>query len=215
MQGRWQWSGMICGVLFIAGCGGGGRSYQEFLNGNAGNQAPAIVGSPADSVTEGNHYSFSPKATDADQDSLQYSIANKPVWAQFEADTGRLYGAPAPEDVGVYTDIVISVSDGQVSSSLPAFEIAVNQFGEASVTLTWLPPTENLDGTALTDLHGYRIYLGETEHNLHRVIELRNPGLTAFMVENLRPATWYFAMTSFNRDGAESHRSEVVRKRVG
>jgi putative Ig domain-containing protein len=203
-------------MLFIAGCGdGGGGSYQKFLRENAGNQAPSIVGSPPDSVTEGKPYSFSPKASDADHDSLVYSIVNKPLWAQFEADTGRLSGTPAPADVGIYADIVISVSDGRASSSLPAFEIEVNQFGEASVTLTWLPPTQNLDGSALTDLHGYRIYLGETEHNLHRVIELRNPGLTAYMIENLNPATWYFAMTSFNRHGAESHRSAIIRKRVG
>jgi hypothetical protein len=215
MQGRWLWSGMTCGVLFITGCSGGGGSNQEFLDGNAGNQAPTIAGSPAPSVTEGGHYSFWPRASDADQDSLVYSIANKPAWAHFETDTGRLHGAPAPADAGIYTDIVISVSDGQASSSLPAFEIEVNQFGEASVTLTWLPPTQNLDGSALTDLTGYRIYLGETEHNLHRVIVLRNPGLTAYMVENLRPTTWYFAMTSFNRHGAESHRSAVIRKRVG
>src|SRR5262245_28486086 len=32
----------------------------------------------------------------------------------------------------------------------------------ASVTLNWTAPTTNADGTALTDLSGYRIYLATT-----------------------------------------------------
>ncbi len=50
-------------------------------------------------------------------------------------------------DVGVYSNIAISVSDGETTTALPTFDLAVNQGGNRSVTLSWMPPTENTDGT--------------------------------------------------------------------
>jgi hypothetical protein len=47
------------------------------------------------------------------------------------------------------------------------------------------------------------------------VIVLNNPGLMRYVVENLSPATWHFAMTSFNRRGRESRRSATVSRNVG
>ena len=83
------------------------------------------------------------------------------------------------------------------------------------VTLSWLPPTQNDDGTTLKDLAGYRIYVGQDPDALSRVIVLNNPGLTRYAVDGLSPATWHFAMTSFNRKGQESTRSATVSKQVG
>ena len=86
-------------------------------------------------------------------------------------------------------------------------------FGSGSVTLTWQPPTQNADGSPLTDLSGYNVYVG-TESNTYNYLEIRldNPGLTAYVVDNLDPGTYYFAATAFNSSGVESSFSgEVVR----
>jgi hypothetical protein len=82
-----------------------------------------------------------------------------------------------------------------------------------SVTLAWQPPTQNADGSPLLDLAGYNIYVGTGSSNYDiREIRLDNPGLTAFVVENLEPGTYYFAATAFNSAGIESHYSgEIVR----
>lgn len=85
--------------------------------------------------------------------------------------------------------------------------------GSGSVTLIWQPPTENADGTPLMDLSGYTIYVG-TDSNSYdlREIRLDNPGLTAYVLENLEPGTYYIAATAFNSSGVESHYSgEIVR----
>ena len=82
------------------------------------------------------------------------------------------------------------------------------------VTLSWMPPTQNEDGSALHDLAGYRVYAGTSPDSLSRVIVLNNPGLTRYVVEYLTPAIWHFAMTSFNRDGLEGPRSAIVSKRI-
>ncbi len=89
------------------------------------NRAPSISGQPGTSVTTGSLYTFTPTAQDADGDSLSYSIANRPAWASFNTNSGQLSGTPDSGDVGSYPNIVISVSDGSVSSSLSAFSIAV------------------------------------------------------------------------------------------
>jgi hypothetical protein len=85
--------------------------------------------------------------------------------------------------------------------------------GSGSVTLAWQPPTENADGSALTDLSGYNIYVGTISNNYEYMeVRLDNPGLTAYVVENLEPGTYYFAATAFNSSGVESAFSgEVVR----
>jgi hypothetical protein len=85
--------------------------------------------------------------------------------------------------------------------------------GSGSVTLNWQPPTENADGSALTDLSGYNIYVGTNSSGYdYRELRLDNPGLTANVVENLEPGTYYFAATAFNSSGVESAFSgEVVR----
>jgi hypothetical protein len=77
--------------------------------------------------------------------------------------------------------------------------------GAGSVTLNWQPPTQNTDGSPLTDLSGYNIYIGTTSSNYdYMEIRLDNPGLTAYVVENLEPGTYYFAATAFNSTGIES-----------
>jgi DNA-binding protein len=98
------------------------------------NTTPVISGTASTSVNEDSLYSFTPTATDADSGtSLTFSISNKPVWATFNATTGTLTGTPTNADVGTASGIVISVSDGTVSASLPAFAITVVNTNDAPV----------------------------------------------------------------------------------
>ena len=124
------------------------------------NTPPVIAGSPTTSVLQDTAYQFVPAASDADGDALSFSIVNQPGWATFNSATGVLNGTPTAGDVGTYANIVISVSDGQSSASLPGFSITVNAVSLGSATLSWQAPTTNEDGSPLTDLAGYRISLG-------------------------------------------------------
>ena len=176
---------------------------------------PQISGSPAHMVLQNTWYVFRPVATDADRDTLTFSIRRKPDWAAFNPSTGRLSGTPRPADVGTYPNIRISVSDSRTTASLPTFGITVTQSASGSVTLSWLPPRTNDDGSNLTNLAGYRIYLGQGAGALNRVIVLNNAGLTRFVVHDLSPARWYFAITSVNNRGIESLRSPTLSTVVG
>ena len=177
-----------------------------------GNTAPTISGTPPTIVTVGTSYSFTPGASDADGDTLTFSIQNSPAWAAFNTNTGQLSGQPAAADVGVYQNILISVSDGQDSASLSPFTISVDQTGTVSATLSWTPPTQNEDGTALTDLAGYKLYWGTTPGVYTDSVTIDNPGLSSYVVDNLQPGTYEFVATAFNEAGVESAYSNPTTK---
>jgi hypothetical protein len=180
--------------------------------GQSANSSPNIGGNPPPEVLAGEFYEFEPVATDPDGDTLTFSISNKPNWAMFETATGRLYGQPTLDNVGEYGNIVIAVSDGSTISSLAAFDIAVTQVALGNVTLSWAAPTQNADGSPLTDLAGYNIYYGTSSGVYDHEISIDNPGTTTYVVDNLVPDTYYFAATSFNSTGVESEYSgEAVR----
>jgi hypothetical protein len=182
--------------------------------GGSGNTPPNISGTPAKSVNAASTYSFQPAASDANGDKLTFSIAKLPSWASFSTSTGKLSGTPTAADVGTYSGIVISVSDGKASVSLAAFSIAVTQYSTGAVTLSWLPPTHNTDGSVLTNLSGYRIYYGTSPSALNQTVTLNNAGLTRYVVENLAPATYYFALKALTSSGAESSLSRAASKTV-
>lgn len=179
------------------------------------NRPPSIIGDPVVTIAVDNEYLFLPAASDPDGDPLSFSILNLPVWAEIDIATGRLSGIPRAGDVGQYSNIVITVNDGEYSRSLAAFAIEVVAAGSLSVTLSWTPPTQNADGSTLTDLAGYKIYYGVSEGNYPNVIIIDNPGIATYVVENLTPATYFFAATAFNSNGIESEFSNIAVKIVG
>ena len=162
----------------------------------------------------GQAYSFRPSASDPDGDSLTFSITNKPTWAAFSSSTGQLSGTPTSGDVGTYGNITISVSDGQASASLGAFSVAVMQNANGSVTLSWNPPTSNSDGSPLVDLAGFRIVYGQTSRQYTESIDIPTPGVASAVIENLVPATWYFAVKAYTKAGVESDLSNEAFKTI-
>ena len=178
------------------------------------NNPPSISGNPASAVLVGDVYSFTPFASDIDGDSLSFSIANTPNWAAFDSTTGRLSGQVLLGDVGVYDQIRITVSDGNSSRSMPDFSITVSQSASGSMTLSWTPPTENTDGSALTDLAGHNLYYGNSRGSYPNQVHIDNPSISTYVIENLLPDTYYVVATSFNTSGIESSFSNEAVKSV-
>jgi hypothetical protein len=100
------------------------------------NHPPVISGQPGTSVRAGLAYTFTPAASDPDGDKLTFSVSNRPSWLSFSSSTGTLSGTPGAANVGTYSNIVISVSDGMTSAALPAFSIQVT----AALTISGSPP---------------------------------------------------------------------------
>jgi len=171
---------------------------------------PTISGTPATSVNVGSAYSFTPKASDPQGHALAFSIANQPVWANFNPSTGQLSGTPVAANVGSYANITISVSNGTLSASLPAFNIAVTQISTGTVTVNWSTPTQNTNGTPLVNLAGFRVLFGTSADNLTQSDQIANPGVTSYVLSNLAPGTWYIALVDYTTSGVQSSLSNIA-----
>ena len=176
------------------------------------NSAPTISGTPATSVSANGTYNFRPTANDADGNTLAYSISNRPSWATFSTATGQLSGTPSASQVGSYANITISVSDGRATTALRSFSINVVDVSTGSASLSWTPPTENTDGTALTNLAGYRVVYGTSPSALNQTVQVANVGLTNYTIDNLSPGTYYFSVRAYASNGTESVNSTVMSK---
>jgi hypothetical protein len=90
--------------------------------------------------------------------------------------------------------------------------------GAGTVTLSWVAPATNTDGSYLnpaTDLSMYRIYYGSASLTYTDVADVTNPGTTTISTTlNLTPGTYYFAVTTVDIFGQESSYSNEVMKTI-
>ena len=89
-------------------------------------------------------------------------------------------------------------------------DVKVYESASGNATLTWDAPTTNADGTALTDLAGYKVYYGTASGSYTTTIDAGN--VTTYTVGNLFSGTYYFAATAYDTSGNESSYSNEVSK---
>ena len=200
--------------FFVTGCLMDEEESSSIIEETSVNSTPAISGSPALEWTASNRYAFRPSVSDADGDTLTFSVSALPRWASFNSSTGELSGTPQSGDVGTYSNISITVTDGCESATLGPFAIIVKDTTYGSVSLSWTAPTENEDGSVLTDLDGYRLYWGKTPGNFTDSVTIDNESITTYVVDNVPSGTYEFVGTSFNTAGVESRYSNPATKVV-
>jgi hypothetical protein len=72
-----------------------------------------------------------------------------------------------------------------------------------SATLSWDAPQTYVHGTPLGDaLGGFKVYYGTSSRNYTHVEDTGK--VTTYRVTGLSPATYYFAVTAYDRSGNES-----------
>jgi hypothetical protein len=184
------------------------------------NAAPTIIGSPATAIVAGTTYIFQAIATDSDGNQLTFAANGLPAWMALDAQAGTVHGTPSEADVGTSAEIVVSVSDGKTLVSLPAFRITVTsasgppQAATGAAMLSWLAPTQNTDGSAVTNLGGYRVYHGTTPGALNDVFQVAGAATTSYTVSQLAPGTHYFAVAAYTSAGVEGAISPVGSKTI-
>lgn len=118
-----------------------------------------------------------------------------------------------PLAMGANTITVTATSAAGESSS---DKIVINResVGTGAVTLSWVAPTERTDGTPLTNLAGYKIAYGRMSGIYDYEIDVPNPGIVTYVVENLVPGDWYFTLTAYDASDLESAPSNEVARSV-
>lgn len=113
--------------------------------------------------------------------------------------------------------MILSGCDQQTSSSQnpPAAQGYNSSYDY--IDLSWTIPTTRTDGShlPLSDLAGYRIYMGTTANNLNPLVDLNDETITQYTVDNLSSSgSYYFAVTAYDTDGMESSLSQVIHKQA-
>jgi hypothetical protein len=194
--------------LLLGGCNDGSDSSSTGAAPSSTSSSVSIAGNPVLFVEIGSSYQFRPSVSNASAAAV-FSIQNKPSWATFDPATGTLSGKPVLANAGSTANILISVSDGGVTSALPPFEIDVVQSAtNGTASLSWLSPAANPNG--LLEVEGYHIYFGSSATNLTRVISVESPSSTSFVINNLPAGNWYFGIASYSAQKIESSLSGIV-----
>jgi hypothetical protein len=102
------------------------------------------------------------------------------------------------------------------ASVVPPKEYTINcAWDDKDAVLTWNAPTENANGSPLTDLAGYRVYYGTDPAGLTSSVNISDPSQLTHTISDLAAGVYYFEMTAYNTSGKESNRSERVQATLG
>lgn len=100
-----------------------------------------------------------------------------------------------------------------VVSWSPDQMLQAQQTGTYSIQFQWTIPTENEDGSVLTNLAGFRLYQSSVSGSYTTpVVDIANPSISIYTLDNVDLGEWYFVVTAYNSDGVESvYSNEVVK----
>jgi len=184
---------------------------------SAAPQAITLQGTPTTTITAGSEYSFLPTVS-PNSGLVTFAVTGQPAWVHFDPSTGALSGKPGLADEGTSGHITITASNGSNGSngsnraSLTPFTIRVNAptASTGSATLSWSAPTENTDGTPVTDLAGYRVYYGTSAGDLNKTLSVAGGASIKVVVDGLSPGKYYFAVIAYTATGIDSGQSNVA-----
>lgn len=92
------------------------------------------------------------------------------------------------------------------TSTSKSYSLQCSWPGKDSITVNWVAPTLNDDGTPLTDLAGYKIYYSNSPAMSQNQVKDVKPGSvnSAVLGPGLAPGTYYIVMNSYTAASIES-----------
>lgn len=128
-------------------------------------------------------------------------VVSGPVWS------GQCVNG---QEIGTLTIVTQPANGG---AACPALTTS-RSCAPPGILMSWTAPTQNTNGTPITNLKGYAIYYSRDLNNLGAGGQfLEVPNATAYRIQ-LQPGVWYVAVAAVNTDGAISALSNVVQRTV-
>jgi plastocyanin len=175
---------------------GGGTLREVSVNVSQDTQVSVALNSDSRAVWENGQATLTWNALNAD------SCEASGAWTGEQALSGSFTSGPLTADS---TFKLTCYAQGD--SAVALVTVAVTD-----KTLRWQAPTENVDGSPLTDLAGFSIYWGTSPRDYTDKVDL---GASAREWElSLNSGTYYLAVTAFDSDSDESSYSNEVSRIV-
>jgi hypothetical protein len=143
----------------------------------------------------------------------------KVVWSNDRGGEGVANGTDSWQTASIALELgqnKITVTAEDTAGVTASRSIVVNrESGQTgSAALSWAAPTARTDGSPLTNLAGYKIFYGRMAGVYDYQIDISNPAVLTYVVENLVSGDWYFALTAYDSQGIESGRSNEVLRQI-
>jgi hypothetical protein len=186
------------------------------------NTAPILANIGDRSVTAGTILEFIISATDNDGTVPILEASGLPAYALFHDfydGTGRVTLSPDAATPQGMENITLTARDARDPALTDSETITItigaasNGGTAGSVSLSWIPPSEREDGTALLpgEISGYTVYYGAASASYSNSLYIDNGLATSASIVDLAPGTYYMAVTTRDSDGRESaFSSEIV-----
>ena len=179
------------------------------------NDAPLIYGEPERNTTANEEYRFLPDISDIENDSLSLTVENLPSWLSFDLVTGELKGTPTNADAAIYSNIKMSVNDGNLTTDLPSFSIDVSYsilnapqiFSQQSKGLENHQQEVTLNWEDVEFAQSYNLEISLVE-DFSEVIEYKvlETNSISFLKE---PNKYYWRVSAINPHGQTGPNSEI------
>jgi hypothetical protein len=118
--------------------------------------------------------------------------------------------APEENDSLEFEVIVIDSQGMEYTDSIIITVLSADESVQYTARLSWTAPSENEDGSSLTNLDGYKIYYGQSATNLNTLISVKAQQ-TSYDINNLNPdQSYFFCVKAYNSMGLESQCSDIV-----
>jgi len=172
---------------------------------------PTVDLGPDLTVDIGESVHLDPTIKNLDTDTISY------LWIQTSGnpislpDNNSSYIAFTPL-VNDLLEFELTVTDNQEQEYKDAVSVTVlPENGKYTAQLNWTAPTENEDGSILTNLAGYKIYYGQSITNLNVSIVVNAPLETSYDISNLdSDNSYFFCISAYSAAGFESKCSDTV-----
>lgn len=202
-------------AMILGACSGSGSGADPFADSAGGETISLVITSPA---SGGTLETPDETVTLAGTAASSFQIVSV-SWVSDRGGEGEASGTESWEAAGIPLQmgenaitLIAEDSSGGTTTRTVTIKRETGAFG--SVTLNWDAPTVREDGTPLTNLAGYFIRYGRMSKTHDYKIDVDNPGLVSYVVENLKPGKWYFTLTAYDITGLESDPSNEVARVV-
>jgi hypothetical protein len=195
---------LISLIVFLGGCL---TSSQDSLSElDSSNKPPSFDDNGNVIIAVGEYVEIKLNALDPEREELNYSTSNFPPFLTLDPNTSIIFGTPKLQDIGVYQDIKISISDGINTIIAGPYTVQVEK-ELFKIEVTWTEVTQDVDSDNISNVSGYKIYLSKALDDYYQEVTIEDSTIISHNIGRLAAGTYFISMKSYLTSGLESELS--------